>query len=299
MAKSSKRQQSVSPLPPLQWNGHFWVGRIQLRSWQGFQSRLGPYGSESSPTASDGTAELNVATPGSSAEQPPSAEQANSFRYLLENEAAIRDTLVAAIWEEYWSVREKRLARGEVLPSDMPALASSEQLKSQIGLSIVHILPVAKDNAAYVGFEFGCTWEEEHGLGVMTHQGRIVELTDKGIAKVNQADLASEEWVAEEDAQAPEPVAEEDLTIGEQLRRAGPRCSFCGQTPDKVGPFVEGMGLKNRGGVFICRSCVERIAGVLEEEARRTATKVRECLRCHAVISKDAATCPECGFPRL
>jgi ribosomal protein L40E len=239
-----------------------------------------------------------VATPGGGPEQPPSAEQGNAFRYLLEHEAAIRDTVVAAIWEEYWSVREQRLAGGG-LASDMPALASSEQLKSHIGLSTIHILPVTKDNAAYIGFELGCTWEEEHGLGIMTHQGRIVELTDKGIAKVNQADLAFEEWVAEEDAQAPEPVDEEDLTIGEQLRRAGPHCSFCGQAPDKVGPLVEGVGLKNRGGVFICRSCVERLSGVFEEQTRRAATKVRECLRCHAVIPKDAATCPECGFPRL
>jgi hypothetical protein len=76
-----------------------------------------------------------------------------------------------------------------------------------------------------------------------------------------------------------------------------PRCSFCGQTADKVGPFVEGVGRNNEGGVFICRPCVERLPAVFAADPTRKET--RECLRCRAVISKEAARCPECGFPRL
>jgi hypothetical protein len=71
-----------------------------------------------------------------------------------------------------------------------------------VGLGVIHILPVALDDVAYTGFEFGCNWDEEHGLGVMMHQSRIVEFPEHGIGKVNGADLASEEWLAEEDAKA-------------------------------------------------------------------------------------------------
>jgi hypothetical protein len=76
-----------------------------------------------------------------------------------------------------------------------------------------------------------------------------------------------------------------------------PRCSFCGKTADKVGPFVEGVGRDNEGGVFICKPCVERLPAVLAADPLLKET--RECLRCHAVIAKAADPCPECGFPRL
>jgi hypothetical protein len=191
----------MPPFPPLRWDGYFWTGRIVLRSWQGFQSRSGAYAARSSTKAADGTARLSVALPAGVAGRPPAVEQADALRYLLEHEEAIRDTLVAAIFAEYPGIRERLLGEGLADGPDLPALERPEQLRSHIGLSTVHVLPVVKDDAAYIGFEFGCTWDEEHGLGVMTHQGRIVELPDMGIGKVNGADLASETWLAEEDAQ--------------------------------------------------------------------------------------------------
>jgi hypothetical protein len=165
---------------------------------------LGPYGASSSTQESDGTARLSVPPPAGVAERSPSAEQAHAFRYLLEHEEAIRDALVAAIFEAYPVIRGRLRGQGFVDESDMPALERPEQLKSHIGLSTVHVLPVVKDDAAYLGFEFGCTWDDEHGLGVMTHQGRIVELPHLGIGKVSGGDLASEEWMAEEDARSSE-----------------------------------------------------------------------------------------------
>jgi hypothetical protein len=120
---------------------------------------------------------------------------------LLEHDKAIRDAVVAAIFEEYPVIRKRLLEQGFVDDAEMPVLEDADHLKAHIGLATVHVLRVAKDDAAYVGFEFGCTWDEEHGLGVMTHQGRLVELPAMGIGKVNGADLASEDWLAEADAE--------------------------------------------------------------------------------------------------
>jgi hypothetical protein len=145
-----------------------------------------------------------VPPPAGVAERPPSAEQGNALRYLLEHEAAIRDALVAAIFEEYPVSRERLLRQAFVDESEMPALERPEELKSHIGLSTVHVLPVVKHDAAYIGFEFGCTWDDEHGLGIMTHQDRIVELPHLGVGKVSGGDLASEEWMAEEDVRSSE-----------------------------------------------------------------------------------------------
>jgi hypothetical protein len=146
-----------------------------------------------------------VEPPGNAAEQPLSAEQVNAFRYLLEHEDATRDALLRAIFEEYPVIRKNLLQGGVADESEMPDIERAEQLKSHIGLSTIHVLRVARGDAAYIGFEFGCTWDEEHGLGVMMHQGRIVELPDMGLGRVNGADLSSEDWVAEVDREsAPE-----------------------------------------------------------------------------------------------
>jgi len=131
---------------------------------------------------------------------PPTPEQAAAYEYLLANQEAVRDTLVAAILEEYPLIRQNVLAGGITDPADMPENLSPDDLKSRVGLAVIHILSVAKDGVAYTGFEFGCTWAEEHGLGMMMHQGRIVEFPENGVGKVNGADLASEEWLAQEDA---------------------------------------------------------------------------------------------------
>jgi hypothetical protein len=106
---------------------------------------LGPYAASNSSKESDGTARLSVRAPGGRGERPPSAEQSNALQYLLEHEEAIRDALVAAIFEEYPVIRARLLRQGFVDDSDMPALERPEQLKSHIGLSTVHVLAVAKN----------------------------------------------------------------------------------------------------------------------------------------------------------
>jgi hypothetical protein len=55
----------------------------------------------------------------------------------------------------------------------------------------VHILPVERDGLGYIGFELGCSWDEEHGVGVMLHGGRIID--------IGSADTAFLSWIAERD----------------------------------------------------------------------------------------------------
>jgi hypothetical protein len=50
---------------------------------------------------------------------------------------------------------------------------------------------VAKAGHAYVGLELGCTWDEEHGAGVLLHKGRVVE--------VGQADTSFDDHAAVKD----------------------------------------------------------------------------------------------------
>jgi hypothetical protein len=58
----------------------------------------------------------------------------------------------------------------------MPDVTSKEAFKNLIMLANVHVLPVEHEGIAYIGYEFNCQWDVEHGMGAMFHDARMVEL---------------------------------------------------------------------------------------------------------------------------
>src|SRR5262245_52042680 len=183
---------TVPPFPPLRWDQYFWVSEVVLPSWAGFRTRRGAYASVSSPAASDGTVGLSVMPADDARQTPPLPGQARAFQYLLDHEAAIRDAVLRAVLDEYPAMQDSFGYDGEEADL-MPDIQNPEQLRSLIGLSKIHVLTVTREALAYVGFEFGCTWDPEHGLGVMTHADRVIE--------VGGADASFLEWIAERDAE--------------------------------------------------------------------------------------------------
>jgi hypothetical protein len=167
-------------LPALKWDGYCWEGEIVLPSWRGFQTRRGPYAAMSSDDPSDGTSLIRFDTDGLG-HVPPTEAQIATYRWLIEHEAEVASTVLNAVFVEYprlsaeyidaYDAEDAQIAAQRALPLERP-----EQLRLVMGLYAVFILPVAKDGVGYGGFEFGCVWEEEHGLGVLTHKARVVEV---------------------------------------------------------------------------------------------------------------------------
>src|SRR5512135_250594 len=85
-------------------------------------------------------------------------------------------------------------------------------LRDGIRLTSVHIVGPQKDGHAYVGYEFACVWDGEHGLGVMTHRGRVVQ--------VGGGDTAFLTWVAKRDLEGPAKSPNPD-TSGRHVRKSG------------------------------------------------------------------------------
>jgi hypothetical protein len=161
----------------LTWGNHFWEGKAVLPSWAGFQKRLGAYASISGAEPSTGEVQLSVSSPDADIPDAPSEAQIKAFNYVRENDQAMRDKVLEAIFDVYPKWRESyKEFLAEELEERMPALHSPSDLKTLIGISTVHVLSAEKDGLAYVGFEFGCEWEEEHGLGVMSHGNRIIDV---------------------------------------------------------------------------------------------------------------------------
>lgn len=172
------------PFPPLKWNLYFWVGKVVLPSWAGFQARRGAYGAVSSNKPSDGTARLSISPLDDRARTPPMVEQVAAFRHLMDNEEAIAAAVAQALVE---------YCPGDAYDGDEEELwevSEPNDLRPLVGLGTVHVLNVVRDGMACIGFEFGCVWDEEHGAGVMTHGGKVIA--------TGQADCSFEAWTAED-----------------------------------------------------------------------------------------------------
>ena len=115
-----------------------------------------------------------AAAGGDRPETPPTPQQGEAYRFLLDHEAAIHERVVQDVFEYYNDVIPQYLEHGFV---DLPAsLASPDELQGLIGIASVHVLDAAMDGMCFVGFEFGCEWDGEHGLGVMTWNGDVLEV---------------------------------------------------------------------------------------------------------------------------
>jgi hypothetical protein len=119
---------------------------------------------------------------------PVGQEQLVACQYLLENDAAVHEAIVTAILDGYPELfdifSEYAEERGIPLPEDM----TREELKQHIGIAYIHLHPVEKDGVGYVGVELGCSWDDEHGLGIMLHRTEVVD--------IGGADTSILEWIA-------------------------------------------------------------------------------------------------------
>lgn len=164
---------------------------VLLPSWRGFQSRQGGYGTQDRETPSDGRVKV-VFAPEGRGKEPLTDSEISSICWVINHEASISSALLASLLKEYPLLQEQYGYSGEEKMRLMPDIKSVEDFRDLIGLHAVNIHQVEKDGIPYAGFEFGCTWDEEQGLGVLMHGTRTVE--------IGGADTAILLWVAKEDA---------------------------------------------------------------------------------------------------
>ena len=185
------------PAMDFAFDGHFWTARLRLESWEGFQARGGPYGSLSSAQPSEGEVDLVFAPEGRRKIelQPPSADETALVQWFLDREPAVSAAVLAAVSDAYPCLRAEWATALEAteLAECMPEITGSEELKTLIGLHAVYVHIIDKDAIPYIGFEFGCTWDGEHGLGVLMHGTRLV--------RIGGADVAMTLWMAQRDVE--------------------------------------------------------------------------------------------------
>jgi hypothetical protein len=181
-------------IPQFKLEHGLWATTVLLPSWKGFQSRKAEYGAQDSAVPSDGMIRIIFAPEGRGTEPLTDAELSAVY-WVIEHEASISRALISSLLKEYPSLQERYGYSGKEKADLMPDIKSADDLRKLIGLSSVNVHQVQRDGIPYAGFEFGCTWDEEHGLGVLMHGTRTVE--------IGGADTAGLLWIAEKDAKNP------------------------------------------------------------------------------------------------
>ncbi len=182
--------RSMNPRPDNVQSNSWWGTRLKLRSWVGYQSRLGPCGSIDRPDPSDGTVDF-IFSPGGRGLEPLSSVEAKLVRWFERNEPTVSQAVKKAVisWcSPLCFDRKRKFSFGR----DFPKIETEEDLKRYIGLYAINIHHITPNGLPYIGYEFGCDWEEKHGLGVLMHGTRAVD--------VGFADVAFLSSIAEEDA---------------------------------------------------------------------------------------------------
>jgi hypothetical protein len=157
-------------------------GTVKVNAWSDFQI---------SSKISDGSCRLSIG--GDMVIDEPIIEEIhlNAYNYLIENQEEIKKTMLEYLLNSYPDLQEQYGYEGDEKTEFMPHVTTSEEFKPLIQISNIHLMNVAKDGAAYVGYEFGCKWDDEHGIGFMTHKNRIIDL--------GMADTSFLTWVARKD----------------------------------------------------------------------------------------------------
>lgn len=179
--------------PLFVWDEDNWVAQTTLPSWAGFQHRPGFHGCLTKDTT-HGTCRV-VFAPEGRGDEPLTEAEYSLVSWFIEHETSLQQPLLAALLNAYPELQDYNGYTDDEKLEFMPNVASVMEFRSLIGLQEIFIHPAIKDGMPYVGFVFGCTWEEEHGLGILMHGTRVV--------KIGGIDMACTLWVAEQDAGLP------------------------------------------------------------------------------------------------
>ncbi len=173
-------------------HGLFQTAQARFASWAGFLDRSGRYGGPGPGGHSDGSVEIVFAPEGRDT-SPLSAEELALVQWFLDHEPQISAAVKAAVVKHYADLQSSGDFSAEEKRALLPVLSSPDDLRQRIGLYAINIHQTDNAGTPYAGFEFGCTWDDEHGLGVLMHGARLVA--------IGSGDCAHLLWIAEADAE--------------------------------------------------------------------------------------------------
>jgi len=186
-------------------------GKVILEVWSGFQSKKMPTSSKY-PNKKSGTVKVEIGGDMVQDQTTIAKSHISALKFLVENQVKIKEKILKSLLEKYRELQTSYGYEGRDKEELMPDASRESDFKALIRLSVVHLLNVEKDGLAYVGYEFDCTWDEEHGLGIMTHKDKIID--------IDGADTSFLTWIAKKDLKSTQTNKDESKTKVSEVKNS-------------------------------------------------------------------------------
>lgn len=152
----------MPPFTPL-WNGDDWICTLALPAWKPFLH-----------SDDSGQIEVVLVTEDAGDKSRPTELQLAALSHLHDNQSELFADLEAALRKYYDEVHPSYAQYVDEPESVLPDNPDAAQFYAMHELQCIFIHPIAVQGVAYVGFSFRGIWEMEHGIGILTHNRRIV-----------------------------------------------------------------------------------------------------------------------------
>lgn len=177
LAFLSKHLNISEPLPSLAKEKEPFSDTIRLPVWEKFFA--------------EEEKEISYDIGGDSPKYKLSKNHKTGLKYLIDNQQAILTSILTELFRRYPGMQEEYAYKGEEQNDFMPGITKLDDFANLLSPVSIHILSVVKEGIPYIGYEFWCSWDREHGLGIMMYQDRVVEM--------GEADCSFLSWIAKND----------------------------------------------------------------------------------------------------
>ena len=103
--------------------------------------------------------------------------RSNAIEFLKQNQEEILTGILAEILKNYPKWQKIYDYPSETKSDFIPNICTPQELSELLELQNIYILDGAK-----IGFEFSCSRDMEHGLGVMTRKGEVINIGEAEVA---------------------------------------------------------------------------------------------------------------------
>jgi hypothetical protein len=107
-------------------------------------------------------------------------EQVNAYNFLVNNQEHVQHSILHNLRQDYPRLLAEEYMHWDPEDPDLPKTAEvmgEFDFKNYIGPKSIHIGELVKDGTAYVTWRFRCRWDEEHGLDIVTHNERVIDIS--------------------------------------------------------------------------------------------------------------------------
>jgi Leucine-rich repeat (LRR) protein len=155
------------------------IGRAHVPFFAGFDIVAAAPAGARQPATRPGEVGLCLV---SDAGHVPTARQEAAYAQFLQHRDVICQGVLRAVFEYYQAHWGSWRSGDPTYDQGLPELHAAEGLNRVIRLTDLFVLDDGTAASAMLGFCFDCTWDGEHGLGVLVRDGRVIALGENQIA---------------------------------------------------------------------------------------------------------------------